>query len=98
MNAILPAKPLNWSQYAITFDAKDNLKYVAGAGMLSMMCTPTISNVVVTKTLINGGAGLNVLCVKTFNTLQVPYDQLMPTRTFSGVTNGSTTPRGRSAS
>ena len=38
--------------------------------------TPVISNVQVTKTLIDGGAGLNVLSVETFDSLQVPYDQL----------------------
>ena len=35
------------------------------------------------------------LSVETFNHLQVPYDQLQPTRPFSGVTDGSTTPIGQ---
>ena len=43
-----------------------------------MLCSPIISNVLVTKTLIDGGAGLNVLSVETFNNLQVPYSQLQP--------------------
>jgi hypothetical protein len=60
-----------------------------------MLCTPTISNVMVTKTLIDGGAGLNVISIETFETLQVPYSQLMPTRPFSGVTDGSTIPLGQ---
>jgi hypothetical protein len=34
-----------------------------------MLCTPTISNVAVTKTLIDGGAGLNVLSIETFELL-----------------------------
>ena len=42
-----------------------------------------ISNVRVTKTLIDGGAGLNVLSVDTFDNLQVLYDQLQPTKPFS---------------
>ena len=37
---------------------------------------PVISNVQVTRTLIDGGAGLNVLSVETFDNLQVSYDQL----------------------
>ena len=49
----------------------------------------------VTKTLIDGGAGLNVLSVETFDSLQVLYDQLLPTKPFSGVTDGSTTPIGQ---
>ena len=43
----------------------------------------------------DGSAGLNVLSVETFDSLQVPYDQLQPTKTFLGVTDGSTTPIGQ---
>src|SRR3954465_9503678 len=60
-----------------------------------MLCSPVISNVLVTRTLIDGGAGLNVLSVETFNNLQVPYDQIQPTKPFSGVTDGSTIPIGQ---
>ena len=56
-----------------------------------MLCSPVISNVQITKTLINGGVGLSVLSVETFDSLQVPYDQLQPTKPFSRVTDGSTT-------
>ena len=52
-------------------------------------------NVQVTKTLIDGGAGLNVLSADTFDSLRVPYEQLQPTKPFSGVTDGSTTPIGQ---
>ena len=60
-----------------------------------MLCSPVISSVQVTKTLIDGGAGLNVLSVETFNNLQVPYSQLQPTKPFSRVTDGSTVPIGQ---
>ena len=60
-----------------------------------MLCSPVINNVQVTKTLIDGGAGLNVMSVETFDSLQVPYDQLQPTKPFSGVTDGSTIPIGQ---
>ena len=60
-----------------------------------MLCSPVIGNVQVTKTIIDGGAGLNVLSVDTFDNLQVPYDQLQPTKPFLGVTDGSTTPIGQ---
>ena len=51
---------------------------------------PNHQQLQLTRTLIDGGAGLNVLSVETFNSLQVPYDQLQPTKPFSGVTDGST--------
>ena len=60
-----------------------------------MLCSPIISNVLVTKTLIDGGAGLNVLSIEMFDCLQVPYDQMQPTKPFSGVTDGSATPIGQ---
>lgn len=40
------------------------------AGALPMVCIPTISNVSVTKILIDGGAIHNVLSMETFKTLQ----------------------------
>ena len=43
-------------------------------GVLSMLCSPVISNVQVTKTIIDGSARLNILSVDTFNNLQVPYE------------------------
>ena len=50
-----------------------------------MLCSPIISNVVVTKTLIDGGAGVNVLSVETFNNLQVPPERLGLSKPFLGV-------------
>ena len=79
-------RSLRWSKCTITFSSSDQLKCAMMAGALPMLCSPVISNVLVTKTLIDGGAGLNVLSVETFDRLQVPYDQLQPTKPFSGVT------------
>lgn len=56
---------------------------------------PTINNIAVTKMLIDGGAGLSVISIETFDRMQVPYDRLMPTMPFSGVTDGSTIPIGQ---
>ena len=78
MNAALPkleaTHPLRWSKYTITFSSSDQLKCAATAGALPMLCSPIISNVFITKTLIDGGAGLNVLSVDTFDNLQVSYE------------------------
>ena len=73
MNAVLPkieaTRPLRWSACAITFNSADQLKCTATAGVLPMLCSPIISNVLVTKTLIDGGAGLRALSVETFDRL-----------------------------
>jgi hypothetical protein len=61
-------------------------------GTIPLLCTPTINNIVVNRTLIDGGAGLNIISIEVFEKMQVPYHRLMPTRPFFGVTEGSTTP------
>src|SRR4051812_40700946 len=78
VNAVLPkleaTRPLRWSACTITFSSADQLKCAATAGVLPMLFSPVISNVLVTRTLIDGGARLSILSVETFNNLQVPYD------------------------
>jgi hypothetical protein len=53
-----------------------------------------VNNIYVTKMLVDGGGGLNVLSIDTFKTMQVPYERLMPMRPFSGLTEGTTVPIG----
>ena len=43
----------------------------------------------VTKTLIDGGAGLNVLSVEVFSLLHVPLERLSLSKPFSGVGGGA---------
>ena len=94
MNAALPrleaTRPLRWSKCAITFSSADQLKCAATAGALPMLCSPVISNVKVTKTLINGGAGLNVFSVEAFSLLHVPLERLQPSKPFLGIGGSST--------
>jgi hypothetical protein len=89
------AMPLKWSQYTITFDANDHPISTRTVGRVPLLCTPTINNIGVSKMLVDGGAGLNVLSVETFELMQVPYERLMPTRPFSGVTKGTMMPIGQ---
>ena len=69
----------------LTFSSDDHPSNSACSGALPMLCTPTICQVAVTKTLINGGAGLSVLSVEAFSLLPVPPERLQPSRPFSGV-------------
>ena len=61
--------PPGWAapEADLTFHSEDYPGSTTSSGMLPMLCTPTICNVAVTKTLINGGAGLNVLSVEAFS-------------------------------
>ena len=43
-----------------------------------MLCTPTICQVAVTRTLIDGGSGLSMLSIEAFSLLHIPQERLQP--------------------
>ena len=83
--------PPGWAapEADLTFSSEDHPVTTPGSGMLPMLCTPTICNVDVTKTLIDGGAGLNLLSVEAFSLLHVPLERLSLSKPFSGVGGGT---------
>jgi hypothetical protein len=83
---------MKWSTCKIGFDEEDHPASTRSVGTIPLLCTPTINNVAVNRTLIDEGAGLNIISVEIFEKMQVPYHRLMPTRPFFGVTEGSTMP------
>jgi hypothetical protein len=85
---------LKWSTNKMGFDEEDHPISTKDVGTIPLVCTPTISNIAVNHTLIDGGAGLNIISVEVFEKMQVPYHRLMPTWPFFGVIEGSTTPIG----
>ena len=86
-----PGAPLGWAvpEADLTFGLEDHPDSTAGSGMLPMLRTPTICNVAITKTLIDGGAGLNLLSVEAFSLLRVPPKRLNLRKPFSGVGGGA---------
>jgi hypothetical protein len=86
---------MKWSTSKFGFDEEDHPTSTKGVGTIPLWCTPTINNIAVNRTLIDGGAGLNIISVEVFEKMQVPYHRLMPTRPFFGVTKGFTTPIGQ---
>ena len=91
--------PPGWAapEADLTFSSEEHPVTTAGSGMLPMLCTPTICNVVVTKTLIDGGAGLNVLSVEAFGLLHVPLEGSAPASPSPGSAAAPPAPWGRSA-
>ena len=86
VNAIQPSakaqRPLKWSAVPLTFDAADRPDRSAGVGKLPLVVSSTINNVKVTKMLVDGGAGLNLISTKLLRQLQIPAGRLRPTGTF----------------
>lgn len=75
VNAALPGggtpKPLRWSKVPMVFDVGDHPSRAKAVGVVPIMVTPTIHNIKVTKTLIDEGAGLNVISPEVFD--QMPF-------------------------
>jgi hypothetical protein len=86
---------MKWSTSKIGFDKEDHPISTKAMGTIPLLCRPTINNIAVNRTLIDGGACLNIITVEVFEKMQVSYHQLMPTRPFFGVIEGSTTPIGQ---
>ena len=62
-----PATPkyLNWSQYPIQFSREDQWISVGNVDHYPLVLDTTIAGMTVTKVLIDGGAGLNIIFSET---------------------------------
>src|SRR3954471_9152011 len=60
-----------------------------------MLVSPTICNLKVTKMLVDGGAGLNLISSTVIQKLQVPDSELEETGTFQGINPGRSKPKGK---
>jgi hypothetical protein len=75
-------RPLRWSHVPITFDASDHPDRIAGVGTNPLVVSPIIKNVRVSKMLVDGGAGVNILSAKLVDKLQITEDQCPPPSPF----------------
>ena len=84
-----PATPryLNWSQYPIQFTREDQWTSVGNAGHYPLVLDPTIAGMTVTKVLIDGGAGLNIIFSETLRKMGLQLaGMITPTSTpFYGI-------------
>ena len=79
----------------IRFSFSDHPESTSGVGHLPLVVSPTICNIKVTRMLVDGGAGLNLLSPEVFSKMQVSSKQLRATSPFHGVTPGYTMPLGQ---
>jgi hypothetical protein len=70
-----PAVPryLNWSQYPIQFSREDQWTSVGNVSLYSLVLDPTIVGITVTKVLIDGGAGLNIIFSETLRKMGLDF-------------------------
>nr|CAB3453764.1 unnamed protein product [Digitaria exilis] len=80
---------LRWSEAAITFDRSDHTKYVPHPRKLPLVVAQIIGRKRVSKVLMDGGSGLNILYASTLDALGVPRSHVRPERApFYGVVLG----------
>jgi hypothetical protein len=67
---------LDWSGEAITFDRDDHPDYILNPGHYPLIIDPVISNTRLTKVLMDGGSGLNILYAETLDLMGISRSQL----------------------
>ena len=77
---------LRWSESPITFDQRDHPSHIAGPGHYPLIVNPIIRKKCLTKVLMDGGSGLNILYIDTINAMRIPRSELHPAGSpFHGV-------------
>ena len=69
---------LSWSKSLITFDQRDHPSHVARPGRYPLIVEPIVRKKCLTKVLMDGGSGLNILYVDTLDTMRIPWLELRP--------------------
>jgi hypothetical protein len=74
-----PAVPryLNWSQYLIQFSREDQWTSVGNVNLYLLVLDPTIAGMTVTRVLIDGGAGLNIIFSETLKKMGLDFAGLI---------------------
>src|SRR3954463_2051118 len=88
VNMVAPVTPnyLKWSQTAITFDQSDHPTHIATPGRQALVVDPVVEGTRLTKVLMDGGSGLNILYAKTLKGMGIPMYRLSTSKlSFHGV-------------
>ena len=68
-----------WSESAITFDQTDHLESIPHPGIYLLMVDPIASLKRLTKVLMDGGSGLNIMYAETLDEMGIDRTRLCPT-------------------
>ena len=88
---VAPARPsyLKWSQTAITFDQSDHPTHIATPGRQALVVDRFVEGTRLTKVLMDGGSGLNILYAETLKGMGIPMSRLSASNmSFHGVIPG----------
>jgi hypothetical protein len=80
---------LDWSDKPITFDQGDHPDCMLSPGKYLLVVDPVISNVTLTKVLMDGGSSLNIIYAETLGLLQIDLSMIRAGATpFHGIIPG----------
>ena len=63
---------LSYSESPITFDQRDHPSYIARLGRYPLVIDPNVRKKRLTKVLMDGGSGLNILYIDTLDAMRIP--------------------------
>jgi hypothetical protein len=82
LRTIMAAEPatsryLNWSQYPIQFSREDQWTSIGNVGHYPLVLDLTIAGMTITKVLIDGGAGLNIIFSDTLRKIGLEFAEMI---------------------
>ena len=63
---------LSWPESLITLDQRDHPSHVARPGCYPLIVDPIVCKKCLTKVLMDGGSGLNILYINTLDAMRIP--------------------------
>ena len=83
---VAPVTPryLKCSQTAITFDQSDPPTHIATPGRQALVVDPVVKGTRLTKVLMDGGSGLNILYAETLKGMGILMSRLSSMESFLG--------------
>ena len=70
---------LRWSESTITFDWTNHLESIPQLGRYPLVVDPIIGTKRLTKVLMDGGSGLNIMYAETLDTMGIERARIWPT-------------------
>ena len=69
---------LRWLESSITFDQRDHPSHIARLGHYPLIIDPVVRKKRLTKVLMDGDNGLNILYVDILDAMRIPRSELRP--------------------
>jgi hypothetical protein len=84
-------RPLRWSEVPISFSRNDQWTSFSEPGKFPLVLDPVVAEVRLTKVLIDGGSGLNLIFTSTLRKMGLDFmDMLVPSKSpFYGIVLGN---------